>query len=156
MSGLPAVGSILSKEQRQALQTLVGIMIPQSRDFAVPGADDDVIFESILATTQVDAPQVGEGLKALEAMSNIRHRKGFNSLDDETQRHVIEDFRQSPSDYIEVIVNITLQCYYRDPRVMKSLGMEVRAPFPKGFEVEQGDWSLLEPVRRRPKMFRKV
>ena len=156
MSDLPEVGSTLSKDQRQALQTMVGLMIPASREFGVPGADDGVIFETILATAQVDAPQVGEGLKALEAMSNIRHRKGFNSLDYETQTQVIEEFRQSPSANIGVIVNITLQCYYRDERVMKALGMEVRAPFPKGFEVEQGDWSLLDPVKSKTKMYRKV
>ena len=27
-------------------------------------------------------------------------------------------------------------------------------PFSKGFEVEQGDWSLLDPVRARPKLYR--
>ena len=38
--------------------------------------------------------------------------------------------------------------------VMRSLGMEPRPLFPKGFEVEQGDWSLLDPVRARPKLYR--
>ena len=54
------------------------------------------------------------------------------------------------------LTRIVLQCYYRDDRVMRSLDMEVRPPFPKGFEVEQGDWSLLDPVRARPKLFRDV
>ena len=45
---------------------------------------------------------------------------------------------------------------YRDDRVLRSLGMEPRPPFPKGFEVEQGDWSLLEPVKRRGKLYREV
>ena len=37
---------------------------------------------------------------------------------------------------------------------MRSLGMEVRPPFPKGFQVEPGDWSLLDAVRSRPKIYR--
>ena len=156
MSVLPDIASVLSKDQRQALHTLVGIMIPASEEYGLPGADDEAIFETILATAQVDVPLIEEGLKALEAMSNIRHRKGFNSLNYETQHQVLGDFRQSPAPYIDVIVNITLQCYYRDERVMKSLGMEVRPPYPKGFEVEQGDWSLLEPVKRKPKFYREV
>jgi hypothetical protein len=49
-----------------------------------------------------------------------------------------------------------LVCYYRDDRVMLSLGQEPRAPFPKGHTVEQGDWSLLEPVKRRAPFYRKV
>jgi hypothetical protein len=37
---------------------------------------------------------------------------------------------------------------------MRSLDMEVRPPFPQGFAVEQGNWSLLDPVRKRPKLYR--
>ena len=44
---------------------------------------------------------------------------------------------------------IVLLCYYRDDRVMLSLGMEPRPQFPKGHVVEQGDWSLLDQVRAR-------
>ncbi len=156
MNDLRDLASILSKDQRQALHTLVGMMIPANREYGVPGADDEKIFETILATAQVDVPLVVDGLKALEAMSNIRHRKGFNALDHKIQQRVVDVYSQSPPPYVNVIVNITLQCYYRDDRVMKSLGMEVRAPFPKGFEVEQGDWSLLDPVKRKSKMYRKV
>ena len=35
-----------------------------------------------------------------------------------------------------------------------SLGMEPRAPFPKGHVLPQGDWSLLDPVRARGKIWR--
>ena len=47
-----------------------------------------------------------------------------------------------------------VQCYYRDDRVMKAIGMERRPPFPLGFQVETGDLSLLEPVRARGKKYR--
>jgi hypothetical protein len=40
--------------------------------------------------------------------------------------------------------------------VMRSIGMEARPPFPKGHELEQGDWSLLEPVRARGRIWRRV
>ena len=39
---------------------------------------------------------------------------------------------------------------------MASIGMEPRAPFPNGFDVQQGDWSLLDPVRARGKIYRDV
>jgi hypothetical protein len=34
--------------------------------------------------------------------------------------------------------------------------MDARAPFPKGYDLEQGDWSLLDPVRARPRLYRDV
>jgi len=39
--------------------------------------------------------------------------------------------------------------------LMRSLGREPRA-FPKGHIVEQGNWSLLDPVRARPPVDRLV
>ena len=49
---------------------------------------------------------------------------------------------------------VVLLCYYRDDRVMRSLGQEPRPPFPKGHVVEQGDWSLLDPVKKRAPFWR--
>lgn len=49
---------------------------------------------------------------------------------------------------------VILGAYYRDDRVLLALGLEARAPFPKGYVLEQGDWSLLDTVRRRPAFWR--
>src|ERR1700704_1359413 len=57
---------------------------------------------------------------------------------------------------LAAIARVILLCYYRDDRVMHSLGQEPRPPFPKGHTVEQGDWSLLDPVRARSRMYRPV
>ena len=57
---------------------------------------------------------------------------------------------------LAAIARVILLCYYRDDRVMLSLGLEPRPPFPKGHVVEQGDWSLLDPVKKRPPFWRKV
>ena len=32
-----------------------------------------------------------------------------------------------------------------------ALGLEPRAPHPQGYEMGADDWSLLDPVRRRPR-----
>jgi hypothetical protein len=40
--------------------------------------------------------------------------------------------------------------------VLRSLGLELRAPFPKGYALEQGDWSLLDPVRARAGTLRRA
>jgi hypothetical protein len=53
-----------------------------------------------------------------------------------------------------VLGRVILQCYYRDDRVLRSVGLEPRAPFPKGHTIEQGYWSLLDAVRSRPLLWR--
>ena len=58
-----------------------------------------------------------------------------------------QEFRASGGAAAATLVRVVLQCYYRDDRVLRSLGLELRAPFPKGYMLEHGDWSLLDPVK---------
>ena len=39
---------------------------------------------------------------------------------------------------------------------LRSLGIELRAPFPKGHVLPDGDWSLLDPVKARPPSLRRA
>ena len=74
----------------------------------------------------------------------------------ERRAEVAAAFREVGGAPLAALVRVVLLCYYRDDRVMRSLGQEVRPPFPMGHVVEQGDWSLLDPVRARPPMYRTV
>ena len=80
----------------------------------------------------------------------------FADLEPARREAAAARLRESGGESLMYLSRIILQCYYRDDRVMRSLGLEPRPPFPKGFEVEQGDWSLLDPVRARPKLYREV
>jgi len=68
---------------------------------------------------------------------------------------VAREFRASGGPAAATFTRVVLQCYYRDDRVLRSLGLELRAPFPNGYTLEQGDWSLLDPVKARPPMLRR-
>jgi hypothetical protein len=48
----------------------------------------------------------------------------------------------------------TVTCYYQQDRVLEGLGMEARPPYPKGYQVPQGDLSLLDPVIARGRIYR--
>jgi hypothetical protein len=39
---------------------------------------------------------------------------------------------------------------------MRALSIEIRPPFPNGYQQEPNDLTLLEPVRQRGEIFRKV
>ena len=40
--------------------------------------------------------------------------------------------------------------------MLEAIGVEPRPPFPKGYQVEQGDFSLLDPVRARGPIWRDI
>jgi hypothetical protein len=142
----------LSAEQARHLRALAGTIIPQSATYGVPGADDDRIFNDILGSLGRDRDDICRALADLATLAG----GGFAELAPQRRAEVAARFRDAGGAPLAALVRVVLLCYYRDDRVMRSLGQEPRPPFPKGHDVEQGDWSLLDPVRARPKMYRRV
>jgi hypothetical protein len=141
---------MLSTDQRRSLRCLAEMMIPASDEYGVPSAGDDKIFADILRSFGRDAEQVIAVLRTLDGLA-AGH---FADLDPQQREAVAARLHETGGEALMSLGRIILQCYYRDDRVMRSLGMDPRPPYPKGFEVEQGDWSLLDPVRARPKLYR--
>ena len=50
----------------------------------------------------------------------------------------------------------TYTCYYQDDRVLEGMGEAAGPPFPRGNTVEMGDLSLLDPVVRQSRTYRKL
>jgi hypothetical protein len=123
------------------------MMVPASDTYDVPGADDPAIFADIVAS-------LGRDLQAVKAALAALAGGGFADLDASKREALALSFRERGDVHPGVLARVILQCYYRDDRVVRSLGLEPRPPFPKGYTLEQGDWSLLDPVRKRPKMWR--
>jgi hypothetical protein len=140
----------LSAEQIRDLRALAGAIIPPSPAYGVPGADDEMIFTDILGSLERDRDDVTHALAHLAALSG----GAFADLGPERRTEVATAFREAGGAPLAALVRVVLLCYYRDDRVMRSLGQEPRPPFPGGHVVEQGDWSLLDPVRARPPMYR--
>jgi len=142
----------LTPAQRDDLRAIAGMIIPASDEFRVPGADDPSIQADILATLGRDAGPVCEALDRLARLAGAK----LASLDPARREAVAAELRAEGGAAVATLARVVLQCYYRDDRVVRSLGLEPRAPYPKGHELEDGDWSLLDPVRARPPMWRRV
>lgn len=142
----------LTTSEQRALAGIAGIMIPASTEYDVPGADDAKIFADVLATARAMADTVRAALMQIDQLAG----SSFVELQANQQVAVCERFRAAGSPLVGALVALITQCYYRDDRVMRSLGMEARPPFPRGYELEEGDWSLLDPVRARTPFYREV
>ncbi len=140
----------LSSAESQSLHRIAGMMIPASAEYDIPGADDRLIFADIVGSFGRDLGDVRTALAALSTLAG----GSFADLDEARAASLLEQFLASGSTSTSVLGRVILQCYYRDDRVLRSLGLESRPPFPKGHTLEQGDWSLLDAVRARPKLWR--
>ena len=142
----------LTAEQVRDFRALAGTIIPASASYGVPGADDERIFSDILRSLERDRDDIRQALAHLARLAG----GAFAELDPARRTEVAATFRETGGAPLAALVRVVLLCYYRDDRVMQSLGLEPRPPFPKGHVVEQGDWSLLDPVRARPPIYRPV
>ena len=146
----------LIAEEINILLILVDMIIPASEDFALPSASDPQIFADLVNTAQRHRDKVRDALSALKTVAYEEARSEFSELDDKNRIVILELFRRTYVKAADLLATLTVQCYYRDSRVMRSLNMESRAPHPIGFEVNRGNWSLLDPVRNRTPSFRKL
>ena len=142
----------LTPAQSDDLRVIAGIMIPAGVEFDVPGADDPAIQADIVATLGRDAGLVRAALDQLARLAG----SPLADLDPARRQAVALELRAKGGAAVATLTRVVLQCYYRDDRVVRSLGLEPRPPYPKGHVLEEGDWSLLDPVRARPPMWRRV
>ena len=128
---------MFTEAEIETLTRVAGLIIPASKAYGLPGADDPAIMADITVSAARDEAAVRAALAAFAEIGDA-------------------SFQQSHPAEAEVLQTIVASCYYRDARVLTSLGRDPRPPMPDGFEVEQGDFSLLDPVRARGPIWRKV
>ncbi len=142
----------LTQRQRDDLRTVAGMIIPASDEYKVPGADDPAIQVDMLATLGRDTALVRQALDHLARLAG----KPLADLATARRDEAANEFRATGGGSAATLVRVVLQCYYRDDRVLRSLGLEARAPFPQGYALEQGNWSLLDPVKARSPSLRRA
>lgn len=144
-----AVG--LSGAQVASLACIAGHMIPTSAEFGVPAASDPAILADIVSI--VDHRDHAAVVAVLAEVDEAA-RGALCALAATDQAALLARLRTERPGLFAAIESVVARAYYRDPRVLASIGMEDRPPFPKGYQVDQGDWSLLDPVRQRGKIYR--
>ncbi|PSO17781.1 hypothetical protein [Bradyrhizobium sp. MOS003] len=142
----------LTRTQRGDLRIIAAMIVPASDEYKVPGADDAAIQADMLATLGRDTKLVAAALDHLARLAGAP----LAELDAARREAVAQEFRKSGGAAAATLARVVLQCYYRDDRVLRSLGIELRPPFPKGHVLPDGDWSLLDPVKARGGSMRQI
>ncbi len=81
----------LTSAQRDDLRVISGMMIPESDEYKVPGADDAAIQGDILATLGRDTKMVAAALDHIAKLAG----KPLASLDETRREAVVTEFRAS-------------------------------------------------------------
>lgn len=149
-------GCMLTPAQRAILDAVLNLIVPPSADGRLPGAAEVDVPTYLLAEAADALPALREELDELERRARVRFARGFAALEAGERGSLVEEARAQEPAFMSRLAMETLGCYYQHERVLDALGIEARAPYPKGYQVVQGDLSLLAPVRARGKIYRDV
>lgn len=151
-----APGSALTAAQLASLDAVLDLIVPASADGRMPGAAEVGVPAYLLAEAADALPVLREELGELERRARACFVRGFIALAQRERQSLVEEMRTQAPAFMSRLAMETLACYYQNDRVLEGLGMEARPPYPKGYQVVQGDLFLLAPVRARGKIYRDV
>ena len=138
--------------RRELLVSVLDRIVPREGDY--PGAGELGVveyLESAASRSAGSAAILDRGLARIEAADG-----SFAELSDGDQDRVLERVERDDPGFFAELVRHAYTGYYTDPRITELLGPDVRPPQPLGYPLEAGDLSLLENVRKRGPIYRKV
>jgi len=140
----------LSEDQRAHLVALLDRIVPPFPARGMPGAGELGVGQTIEAELR-RSPQfrlvVEPGLAAYAALSRA------SAADDVDLMKAVQT--AAPA-LVPTLLFHTYIAYYQHPRVTEQLGLHGRPPHPNGYAMDPSDLSILDPVRRRGKLYRDV
>ena len=140
---------------RRTFTALLDELIP-ARSASLPGAGSLGIGEDIESKLGDAAALVASGLTALDVQARERGVDDFAELALQERASLISEVEADHPGFIELLVFHAYTTYYQHPRVIVAIGLKPEPPYPGGYELEQGDLGLLNPVRERGKMYRDI
>jgi len=139
---------------RAVLTAVLDCLVPPSDDGRLPGAGALGLADYVLERTGPAVDALRAGLEALDARARAHGAGGFAALSAPVREALLAEHAEADPGLLPGLVFHTYSGYYQQPAVLEALGMEGRPPHPKGYTLDAGDPTLLEPVRARPKLWR--
>jgi hypothetical protein len=148
MSSVITTDSPLKTAEQDKLAALLDAIIPANEEKSLPSAKDLDLVAYLNEQAADFIPLLIHGLDDLDDQ--------FARLTAADRHPVVEDLSKTQAALFNGLLFHALACYYQDDRVLEALGMAAGPPFPRGNEIVEGDMSLLDPVLKRPRLYRKV
>ncbi|MBI4515655.1 MAG: gluconate 2-dehydrogenase subunit 3 family protein [Deltaproteobacteria bacterium] len=141
-----------SADQQRTLASVLDEIIPPSDDGQLPGAGE-LGLVSYIEQALRQAPElrsvIEQGLAELDEVAQRRHGRHFSAVAKAEKIALLNE-----QGFVFPLAFQVYAGYYQHARVVEALGLEARPPHPHGYQMEPNDLSLLDGVRRRPKLYR--
>lgn len=143
-------------QQTRALACLLDTLVPPSPERGLPGAGEIGLGARILQKAPELQPLLAAGLSALDDLARGRGAPDFAALSPSDRADLLNEVVSAQPAFLPGVLFHTYTGYYQHPRVLAGLGLEPRPPHPQGYELGPSDPALLDAVRARPRLYRRV
>lgn len=146
-----------TEAQLRTLAHVLDDLLPASAERQLPAAGElgaAAYLDGSLAGMPELKAMIAQGLDALDALARSRHPAGLDGLAPEVRAAVLLEHAGSEHSFPPILIMHTFAGYYQDPRILEQIGMPPHPPHPKGYQMGPDDLSLLDPVRKRGKIYR--
>ena len=149
--------SVLVESQRAMLADVLDRLIPSTARLPAAGALGvaDYIDRVLAGSTDLRRAILDVVLQ-IDATAGREHSTAFSELEGGRQDAVLGRVEASEPANFQALLRQAYNGYYSDPTVITGLGLEARPPQPAGYELEAGDLTPLEKVKRRGRVYRDV
>jgi hypothetical protein len=140
-----------SPPQLSLLAAVLDEIIPADPGRGLPGAGSIGVgthVETVLRQSPELQPMITEGLTALAAAAREQD-SDFSALPASLRQELV-----GQQGFLFFLMFHGYAGYYQHPQVLTALKLEPRPPHPQGYPMQPDDWTLLDPVRRRPTLYR--
>ncbi len=152
----PTTYAPFSVEQQATLDALADLLIPASDDGCMPSAKSLALLADGRPLTAPERALFEQGLADLEARSSRLHGTAFAHLPAAEAMALVDALRQERSAFLQSYMVQIVGRYLAHESVLPLIGLPVRPHWPEGHVVAPGDWSLIDVVRKRGKIYREV
>jgi len=136
----------LTAAQQATLSGILSVLIPADERRGLQSANE---LDLVVYINEQSPEFVPALIQILETFDDQ-----FAALAESERHQLVDEYSKSQSDLFNALLFHTFACYYQDDRVLEAIGMNADPPFPRGNEIESGDLSLLDPVLKRPRLYR--
>ena len=149
--------SVLIESQQALLADVLDRLIPSTGRLPAAGALGVADYiDRVLAGSTDLRRAILEVLLQIDTTAGREYSTAFSELDGSRKDAVLRRVEASEPELSEALLRQAYNGYYSNPAVIEGLGLEARPPQPAGYELEAGDLSSLERVKRRGRMYREV
>jgi len=144
-------------DHARTLASVLDEIIPPSDGGTLPGAGALGVASQLTQVIEL-MPElelvIAPGLVAADEQAMARHGRSFPELSREEKLGVLKSLDATQPAFVSTLAFHAYIAYYQHPRVVSALGLEPRPPHPQGHAMAPNDPSLLDAVRKRPKLYR--